>query len=233
MRWNDPHRLNLLAGEFVLGTLQGPGRRRLERELPKNRMLRSFVEEWEQRMIPLGLSLQPMEPPAKVWNLLQRQLGPKAKTAGLWHHLGFWRSLGIFASSVALLFLVYFGSHGKMFWGQQASYVSMLMNEKAQSTWMVSLGPKMESLEVKAMHPMSLPPDKSYELWMLPGGGQAPISLGLMPMSGSMKMPLPEKARAAVAQAQGLAVSLEPAGGSPTGAPTGPVQFQGSLISVI
>ena len=37
------------------------------------------------------------------------------------------------------------------------------------------------------------------------------------------------KAREATGVAHALAVSLEPAGGSPTGAPTGPVLFVGKL----
>jgi anti-sigma-K factor RskA len=45
-------------------------------------------------------------------------------------------------------------------------------------------------------------------------------------------VPLDAGQAAMLARARGLAVSLEPAGGSPTGQPTGPVVYQGRLDEV-
>ena len=66
---------------------------------------------------------------------------------------------------------------------------------------------------------------KSFELWALPDNGGAPVSLGLMPESGRLDRELTDAQRAALRGASKVAVSLEPTGGSPTGAPTGPVLF--------
>lgn len=68
------------------------------------------------------------------------------------------------------------------------------------------------------------PPDRSYELWAVPAG-EAPQSLGVI-----------QQARYATDLALSpanltLAVSLEPQGGSRTGAPTGPIVFTGQLIA--
>jgi anti-sigma-K factor RskA len=62
-----------------------------------------------------------------------------------------------------------------------------------------------------------------HELWALPANGAAPVSLGLLPQTGSRKVALDPVQAAALLAAGQLAVSREPAGGSPTGAPTGPV----------
>jgi anti-sigma-K factor RskA len=71
----------------------------------------------------------------------------------------------------------------------------------------------------------ALPP---VELWVIPGKGQAPRSLGLLPETGSRAVALPEEIRRALTSSAALAISLEPAGGSPTRLPIGPVLYQGA-----
>jgi anti-sigma-K factor RskA len=67
------------------------------------------------------------------------------------------------------------------------------------------------------------PAGKSYELWAVQPG-QNPKSLGVVEQARYTR-PLAVPTKDLV-----LAVSLEPRGGSPTGAPTGPVVFSGPLI---
>ena len=59
----------------------------------------------------------------------------------------------------------------------------------------------------------------------MPGEGAAPVSLGLMPKSGRDTLELNDAQRLALSRSRQIAISLEPPGGSPTGAPTGPVLF--------
>jgi len=67
------------------------------------------------------------------------------------------------------------------------------------------------------------------ELWAVPPQG-TPRSLGLISANGTTIVP---RGRLAASLVKGdtaaLAVSLEPPGGSPTGAPTGPVLYAGKL----
>jgi anti-sigma-K factor RskA len=90
----------------------------------------------------------------------------------------------------------------------------------------------VEELRVTTIAPRPEPPASSYELWMLPGGNAPPVSLGLIPGTGNVALPLSAAQRTVLAQTPTLAVSLEPAGGSPTGAPTGPVLFTAPLLRV-
>jgi anti-sigma-K factor RskA len=71
-------------------------------------------------------------------------------------------------------------------------------------------------------------PQQSYELWLLPEEGGAPISLAVL---GSLdaRFKLPEAQVSRVRSGAKLAVSVEPAGGSPTGGPTGPVILVGQI----
>ncbi len=63
----------------------------------------------------------------------------------------------------------------------------------------------------------------------MPGEG-APISLGLVPEDGG-RLVLDRSLRDQLSAGALIAVSLEPAGGSPTGVATGPVVLSGTLAS--
>ena len=60
-------------------------------------------------------------------------------------------------------------------------------------------------------------------------GGATPRSLGLLDPLQEISLPIGSELATPNAA---LAVSLEPAGGSPSGLPTGPVLFQGHLQAV-
>ena len=65
------------------------------------------------------------------------------------------------------------------------------------------------------------------ELWaILPD--QAPVSLGVLPDSETARILVPAELRSQAAQIT-LAISDEPVGGSPTGAPTGDVLAAGAM----
>ena len=77
-----------------------------------------------------------------------------------------------------------------------------------------------------------LPAGKSHELWVLPEGGSARYRSACCRTAGEQHRVLTPAQRAALAGAKQIAVSLEPAGGSPTGAPTGPVLLVAPLSRV-
>ena len=66
------------------------------------------------------------------------------------------------------------------------------------------------------------------ELWLIPAG-EAPRSLGLLPAGKSSEIVIADDLRRALVEGSTLAVSLEPAGGSPIGAPTGPIIAKGGI----
>ncbi|TIX96857.1 MAG: anti-sigma factor, partial [Mesorhizobium sp.] len=72
---------------------------------------------------------------------------------------------------------------------------------------------------------------KDFELWMIEGKN-APVSMGIIPAGQIAHMTIAPAVQEKLAQGAVLAVSLEPAGGSPTGQPTGPVVAAGDLKSI-
>ena len=80
-------------------------------------------------------------------------------------------------------------------------------------------------LSVRASGLAMQPAGHDYELWALPKGG-APVSLGVLPyVQASTQRALTSAQQQALKRAAQLAVSLEPAGGSPSGQPTGAIVF--------
>jgi anti-sigma-K factor RskA len=80
--------------------------------------------------------------------------------------------------------------------------------------------------------PVRMPEDRRVpELWIIPADGK-PRSLGLMPAGGPSSMPVAPGHKPHLHQGATFAISREPPGGSPTGAPTGPVIASGKITIV-
>jgi len=109
-------------------------------------------------------------------------------------------------------------------------YVDLLLDEHAHPVMYVSADRERKVLTVKDLAPIPIGADRSLELWALPPGAN-PRPLGLIAASGVTRISLAGAADA-VLNVPALAVSIEPAGGSPTGLPTGPVVYTGPLAKL-
>ena len=222
-----------LAAEYVLGTLRGRARRRFERWLVSPQV-GALVKAWEERLAGLEPRLEPVSPPAAVWSGIENKLElRKTHRQPAMRWLAVAASLAFFV--VAGLFLLRTPDGGVQVTppAQLASTQRSLLQADPQTIyWRVEvLGDNQElSLHVHVVH--DLPPGKAHELWALPEGGGAPVSLGLMPHTGDHHRVLTASQRAALASSKQIAVSLEPEGGSPTGAPTGEVLLVAPLAKV-
>lgn len=246
MNWRgNPMLQDRLAAEYVLGTLRGPARARFARWMREDAALRSRVAEWESRVLPMAAAVPERAVPARVWEGIAARVGAPAprEATGLWSSLAFWRGLGLAASGMAAALLaatallpprqaeapppvlvnVPAGEIG-------AAYLAVLTDPKTQKpVLLVSAGRKSTELFVKTLDKSIHVDDKSLELWALPAG-QAPRSLGVLGADDKMKFKLHAVADESLGNVPALAVSLEPRGGSATGAPTGPVLFSGPCV---
>lgn len=231
MRYDNPELRQILAGEYVLGTLQGAARRRFERLLQADLDLQQLVESWEQRLNPLAESLLPVEPPPRVWQSVQRRIAPvQLERVTLWQRVHFWRGFALVSSALAVGLFLYLLLTPRP--ALVPTYIAVLHDTQARPIWLISAPASFHQLTIKVLESQSLQRDQAFELWVLPRGGQAPHSLGLLPPTGSITLAVPSPVEQLLPDALGLAVSLEPAGGSPTGLPTGPVLYQGVWLSL-
>jgi anti-sigma-K factor RskA len=226
MRYDNPRLLDALAREYVLGTLHGPARARFARVLIASVPARRAVLNWERHLAPLARGVPAVEPPPHVWANIEATVGSRAQrpTRGA----GLWQALAAGLAVLALLFGgLYLGQGPRI---EQARYVAVITDQATGPVWLLQAF--TAELRVSTITARPEPAGNSYELWMLPDGGAAPVSLGLIPGAGNAALPLSAQALGVLAQTSTLAVSLEPAGGSPTGAPTGPVIFTAPLLRV-
>ncbi len=92
------------------------------------------------------------------------------------------------------------------------------------SVLVATLGPG-GVLTIRPTGTIAVPAGRDLELWSLVKGETRPTSLGVLPASG-------RRLTASFPADTQLMVSLEPRGGSPTGQPTGPVLYDGTLTSL-
>ncbi len=229
MNYSDPELIEGLASEYVIGTLKGPARQRFERLMSQHYWIRAVVWSWEEQLVPLAATVPEITPPARAWRAIRKQIFPAAKLS-LFSTLAFWQGFSVVASAAAILLTVLVSIQPIPEPGEE--YIAVFNDEQAQPLWLVSTDLNTGKIKVRAVNAQAAAVDKAYELWMLPADGN-PQSLGLMPVSGSyVETSLSPGLLGILRNAQGLAISLEPEGGSPTGLPTGPVLYQAELVSL-
>jgi anti-sigma-K factor RskA len=107
--------------------------------------------------------------------------------------------------------------------------VAVLQKDAASPAFLVSVNVDKRTLTVRpvaAKHEAG----HSHELWIVHDSLGAPRSLGVLDDANVKQGPTLAAYQPAVIEQATFAVSLEPEGGSPTGAPTGPIVFAGKLI---
>jgi anti-sigma-K factor RskA len=224
MRYDDPQLLDALAREYVLGLLPARSRARFARVLSFSLGARRAVMTWERNLAPLAAAVRPVEPPESAWTGIETALGlrgaPRSRAAGIWPAL---------AAALAIVAVLF----GGLYFSQQPSverpdYVSVV-TDATTPVWLLQGFTQTRELRVSTVNPRAAPAGRSFELWMLPDGGN-PVSLGLLPEMGAGQLSLSAAQLGVLMRTMTLAVSVEPLGGSPTGAPTGPVILQAPLI---
>ncbi len=226
-------RLDALAAEYVLGTLPGKARARLARAAAAEPVVAEAIADWDRRLSGLADAVPGVTPSPEVWRRIARRLrfadADADATRGYWSRLPFWRGLAI--ASVAAFVLLGVGVVMQRTAPPQATLVAVLAGADAKPVLIATATRDERALHVKAVGALSVPADRALELWMLPGTG-APRSMGLITPGATVTLPLSIASGDFLAGAKGLAVSLEPAGGSPTGAPTGPILYTGSIVTI-
>jgi len=227
MKHDQPQLIDALAAEYVLGTLRGAARRRFERWQRANWHIASRVQVWEGRLIPLALGLEPLAPAPEVWRGIEERI----RIAEASRTVASRRTVRRALAATVLVCVVAAG--GFFAWRinqpPPLQAVATIQGPQGPGVWSIELDPRGVRLRAVALAGAVARPGHSFELWALPKDGGAPVSLGLLPDAGQLERTLSETQQAALEKAAQVAVSLEPPGGSPTGAPTGPVLYVAPL----
>ncbi len=231
--WED---LQQLAGEYVLGTLDWEQRQQVTRRLSQEATLRSAVDAWEQRLLPLAALAQPQQPSAQLWPRIAADLAPHAAPApnvrnlrsNWWNNLNLWRALAAGGFAAASVF-------GAMIVMQSAplapSFMVVLVAPQDQAPGWIVQASRDRTITLTPLRQVAVPADKALQFWTKGSDWQGPVSLGLVPPGKSLQ--LARNDLPPLQAGQLFEITLEPQTGSLTGKPSGPVLFIGKAVGVM
>jgi anti-sigma-K factor RskA len=234
----DRSRDQLLAGEYVLGVLSEADRRRVEERMLRDRPFAAMVANWSDNLSGFNDDYAAEAPSPQAFAKIERRLFPArsfrqelAASGSWWNSLILWRGLA-FAS---LALLVTYASLQSGWIGAPPPSRTLMAQMSGGDGAAVGLLARydMGSGRMQLM-PVAASADaaRSLQLWLVPDGGQAPVSLGILPQTGEGTIDIPSNLRPRLKDGVTFAVSVEPFGGSPTGQPTGPVIASGKAQDI-
>lgn len=226
---------DLLAAEVVLGLLGEPERSSAETRADADPEFAALVEAWRVRFAPL-LTRSPEAPPEHVWESIRSQLAANddaplsAAEAALRRWRMFTAAASAVAASLALVLLTRAPAPAPPTPAPAAPAAAPMLVATLQGdgspaivTISVSGGGQLLVTPVRLATEGHVP-----ELWVIPEDGK-PRSLGVIQATSPSAVPIAPAHRPHVHRGATFAISREPEGGSPTGAPTGPVIASGKI----
>ncbi|RWE29046.1 anti-sigma factor [Mesorhizobium sp.] len=225
---------DLLAAEYVLGVLPADERQIVLRRIDTDTAFARLVEAWEAHFAPMAAAYAAVEPPPAVKAAIDRRLfaSPAASAeprAGLWSSLAFWRSLTAVAIAALALYIAlpYLSPPAPQ---PGTRLVASLAADNSPVKYLAVYDAARREVGLSLVSG-DRGTGKDFELWMIEGKN-APVSMGVIPAGQTARIAVSPIVQQKLAQGAVLAVSLEPAGGSPTGQPTGPVVAAGDLKGI-
>lgn len=232
----SPDNLSHIADEYVLGLLGEAETAEVENEIERNSALANAVAEARERFLPLDTNIDPAAVSPVLWDTIATRLpeqtaaaepsiasvSPRVPMAGNDNARTGWRATAISAIAASLILA------GGLVWSvtrvAEPLVVAVLLNEAGEVQAVVEdFG--NDTASIRLLTDFNVPADRTMQVWTLPSREMGPMSLGLLEdahsarLSGST-LPKPQ-------DAQLYEITLEQAGGSPTGRPTGPILAKG------
>lgn len=202
---------DLLAAEYVLGLQSLPDRVATEARIKADAAFAAQVAAWEERLSALNDAYPEATPPKDMLDRIEGRLfpAPPPKPRGFGRLAG-WIGGAVTAALllVAVAFLL----------PPAPALVAVMGDGALRFEARFAEG----ELTITRIAGGAAPEGQTQELWII-APDAAPVSLGLL-ADAPLSVPYPE-----APEGWTLAVSVEPAGGSPTGAPTGPVVAAGVI----
>lgn len=219
-----------LAAEYVLGVLPHAEREAFTVRLEHDEALQQEVRFWSNQLLPLVDEIEPVNPPARIFRNIEGRLFPaRAEHQKDRARLSLWRGLAIISLAGLLLIAAYLVTFREAPSSVTPSYVAELEGETRAVRLIALFDPATGALRINRTE--GTPgPGRAFELWLIEGSDN-PVSLGVLPEMQTGVLTVPAALRGRFDGAV-LAISDEPAGGSPTGQPTGDVLATGEVNQI-
>lgn len=240
-----PDERSALAAELALGLLEGAELAEARAFAASDAAFRAEVLEWGVRFAPMLDTVEEKAPSTAILQSILALVEGRPTAANddqpnLRRSLARWRlasgGLGATAAALALLLVAVPEPSTPPASSSPATATAPMVaviagDDSGQVRLVANWDPADRQLMViPAMNP-SIGPDKAMELWVIPADG-TPRSMGVMPATGPMHGTIEPSMGTMLNSGATLAISIEQAGGSSTGAPLGPVVATGQLVGV-
>lgn len=192
-----------LAAEYVLGVQDMAERAKVEARIKADPAFAARVTQWETRLSGMNDGF-PETPAPNLLPQIEARLFPLPERPARRGLVWLLAPLGAALALAAVFFLA----------PREAALVATLQTEDAALVY--EARHLDDTLTITRVAGQPAAEGQVHELWII-APDAAPVSLGLLADAPlAVQYPVPPRGWT-------LAVSIEPAGGSPTGAPTGPV----------
>ncbi|MBB3348190.1 anti-sigma factor domain-containing protein [Sphingomonas sp. BK069] len=224
-----------LAAELALGVLDGAELAAARARLAADRAFAAEVARWEEWLAPLALAFPETSPPAGLEARVLAAIDvPGAAPRAGWRRRGALALAGLAAAVLALVVGPLRAPPPPPVPAPTRPAAAPLLaalvvpaGAEAPGRAPLAAAVDRTSGEVR-IAAATVPRGRSAELWAIAEGG-APVALGLLDGGRPTRLVVAQAQRVLLRAGTTLAVSIEPPGGSPGAAPTGPVVAAGAL----
>lgn len=242
-----PDRDDALAAEYVMGLLDAEAHADAERRTASDADFARQVEAWRVRFSQLDDTAEEVAPAGDLWQRIEGRLAREAPLVTplvqapavgligrLWRNLAALRiaTLGSALAAVLLAVVAVMAlQHAQQVAARKPIYVAILIDDATRQAGAVVNAFADGRVEMIPLVDMNVPDGRALQVWTLWNREIGPRSVGLLSRAKAIQLDL-EKLPGTTAD-QLFEITLEPAGGSPTGRPTGPILYKGTTARTL
>ena len=220
-----------LAGEYVLGVLEGEAKAAVERRVASDADFAREVESWRSRFVAFDDTTEAQAAGDALWRNIEsgvsdtttREPASPSLWSRFWNNLPALRAAALGTSFATLLLAVGLSFALRAAYQQPVMIAVLVDGNRTGAVVQTFADGRVVLLPLTEIN---VPAGRAIEVWTLPSRERGPVSVGLMNQARSMTLSL--KDLPAPKPDQLFELTLEPATGSPTGRPTGPILFKGN-----
>lgn len=234
-RYHHPKVIEHLAANYVLGPLPKRVRRRVNnlRQTGQYPLLNQRIQFWQHKMSPLDDKIPSLAPKTDTWHKIQAQINPPVHTApSPWYRV-FTPRFYQWTSACSLLMLALLS----VYMLTQApsvgplSYVAVLADDKQNAQLVAATYGQSQTLLLDIVELPEIASGETLELWVTSKTDRQTRSLGEIPLNvSSFARKLTTAQWRLIKDSESLLISIEEAGGSAIGEPSGTIVARGACV---